>query len=121
MLINAKPFILNTSDAYHYLRKHKEELLCTIRCSTRCIHPIDWMTIMPHADAVKWLYWVNEHICLHIDQQSYATMGVMLRIATGMLNKVQSLTDLEKIQIHSNLTHNVHKEYYKLQAEDLPF
>lgn len=106
---------------YAFLRNHKDELLSTIRCSTKCIYPVSWMTIMPHHDALMWLYWVNEKICLHIDYEDIKTIGVKIRIATGMLNKLESLTDEEKIQIHSNLTRNINAEYQKIQVSRLPF
>lgn len=121
MLITAPHHPIDYESNYSFLRNHKDEYQTTIDYSTACINPTSWMAIMPHKDALSWLRWVNNKICLHIDYENFETIGVKLRIATGMLNKLESLTDLEKIQIHSNLVRNIHNEYYNVQLSRLPF
>ena len=92
-----------------------------VMMSNACISPFNVVTCMCNHDLRKWLEWVNLNICLQINSDTTITTGVKLRIATGMLNKLESLTDLEKIQIHSNLVRNVKKEEYDILTEDLPF
>lgn len=89
---------------------------------TMAIGPVDYInTVMPNPDLIRWIMWVNKHVCHKLTVDNYITTGVKLRIATGMLNKLESLTDLEKIQIHSNLVLNIKKEQNAIVLEDLPF
>lgn len=89
---------------------------------TYAIAPVNYIeTVMPNADVIKWIMWVNINICEKLETDWYKTTDVKLRIATGMLNNIQSLTDLEKIQIHSNLVRNVRLEIGRIQEERLPF
>lgn len=86
------------------------------------IEPVDYINVvMRKPDLIRWIMWVNVNICQQLITDNSITTGVKLRIATGMLNKLESLTDLEKIQIHSNLVRNVKKEEYDILTEDLPF
>jgi hypothetical protein len=48
-------------------------------------------------------------------------LGTLLRIATGMLDKVSKIDAIDRIEIHYNLTHNVWAEYRSIQLEGLPF
>lgn len=87
-----------------------------------CIAPFDRARSLINYELRNWLAWVNKNICIPIaSEKNGNSTAVKLRIATGMLNKIESLTDLEKIQIHSNLTNNVHKEIYLLRLDGLPF
>lgn len=122
MLINCSLNHLSTNEEkYKYLQTHKKELLSTIRCSTLCIEPISWMQIMPHHEALMWLYWVNENISLQMINTHYKTIDVKVRIATSMLNKLSCFSDYEKIRIHDNLVRNVRIEQEVLMEESLPF
>ncbi len=85
------------------------------------IRPFNWLRIMCDHEMIMWLIWVNENICQQLKTDYYKTTDVKLRIATGMLNRIESLTDEEKIQIHSNLTNNIRAEMYRIQEELLPF
>ena len=91
------------------------------RWSMLAIDPFDWLRIMSNHEMIMWLIWINENICQKLLTDEYKTTDVKLRIATGMLNRIQSLTDLEKIQIHSNLTNNVRLEIGRIQDDQLPF
>lgn len=89
---------------------------------TSVIDPVDYIkTVMPNPDVIRWVMWVNRNICQNLKTDYYKTTDVKLRIATGMLNNIQSLTDLEKIQIHSNLVRNIRLEVGTIQEEALPF
>lgn len=97
----------------------------SILCCTNCISPTSWVkTVMFNHELISWLAWVNKNICLPLQkdvEKTFNTTEVKLRIATGMLNKIESLTDLEKIQIHMNLTENVQQEKSRLILNSLPF
>lgn len=78
--------------------------------------------IMSNPDIWTWLEWVNKNICHRIYyDDSYTTIMVKVRIATGMLNNIKSLTDSEKIEIHTNFTRNVQSEFDRIFDENLPF
>lgn len=72
----------------------------------------------------EWLEWVNTKITLSIGVESYMTLGVRLRIATSMLNKlVDNNVVSVKIaaRIHNNLCDNTWSENSLCIDEDLPF
>jgi hypothetical protein len=52
---------------------------------------------------------------------TYTTTDVKVRIATGMLNKIKSLTAMEGIQIHKNLVDNLKQLRIDIELEQLPF
>ena len=70
------------------------------------------------------LKWVNKKIVLHLGISDYRTIGVRMRIATGMLNK---LVYEDKISIkigaciHNNFVTTVNDELSAINTEDLPF
>ena len=71
-----------------------------------------------------WLVWLNRKITLQLGLVDYRTIGVRLRIATGMLNKQMHDGTLSKkmnILIHNNLVRNVQQEISAINTEDLPF
>lgn len=86
--------------------------------STACIEPISGPL---NSELKRWLSWVNKNIIIPMANETYTTTGVKVRIATGMLNRIESLTDLEKIQIHCNFTQNIRTELQKLMDDELPF
>ena len=44
-----------------------------------------------------------------------------MRIASGMLSKIKSLTDIDKLQIFANMVENINTEIQIITIEDLPF
>lgn len=108
-------------EKYEILERVWESDRYGVTMSNACISPFNVVTCICNRDLRKWLEWVNLNICLPIASDTVITTGVKLRIATGMLNKLESLTDLEKIQIHSNLIRNVHLEQNAIIDETLPF
>ena len=71
----------------------------------------------------KFVRWVNYNIVLRIGQYEYEplkTYEVLLRIATGMLNKL-NLPRETKLLIHTNMTSNIHNELDRVMIESLPF
>ena len=74
-------------------------------------------------DVQKFIHWVNQKIVLRIGQYEYEsikTYDVLLRIATGMLNKLD-LSKEEKIEMHDNMVKNVHRELNNVMFQSLPF
>ena len=85
------------------------------------IAPFSWIKIMRLTDVLEWGRWVNENIVFNLERDTAQTTGVKLRIATGMLNKLKSLSKEDKKIIHENLTTNVYNEMFKIAASQLPF
>lgn len=74
-------------------------------------------------DVRKFVRWVNLKIVLKLGQHEYEsnkTYNVLLRIATGMLNKLD-LPNNVKLIMHDNMTRNIHKELDNIIMETLPF
>lgn len=74
-------------------------------------------------DVRKFVRWVNLKIVLKLGRYEYEsskTYNVLLRIATGMLNKLD-LHDNIKLIMHDNMTRNIHKELDNIVMETLPF
>lgn len=74
-------------------------------------------------DVRKFVHWVNLKIVLKLGRYEYEsskTYNVLLRIATGMLNKLD-LPDNIKLIMHDNMTRNIHKELDGIVMETLPF
>ena len=68
----------------------------------------------------KWLLWTWNRIFVPLNDISYYTVLVRIRIATSMLNKLQISKSLS-IRIHANLVENLMQSHYQLTTEDLPF
>ena len=74
-------------------------------------------------DVRKFVHWVNLKIVLKLGRYEYEsskTYNVLLRIATGMLNKLD-LPNNVKLIMHDNMTRNIHKELDNIIMETLPF
>lgn len=81
-----------------------------------------WAKIMSNFDVFDLLKWINNNIVVGLfANESYYTIQVKLRIATGMLNKITSLSDAQKQALHSNLTKNVNDLWAIRISRDLPF
>lgn len=70
------------------------------------------------------LNWINKNIVLQLPQYIYypntKTLNVVLRIATGMINKLD-LPDEIKQEMHMNMINNIEREIRFLDLENLPF
>lgn len=69
----------------------------------------------------NWSNWVYLNLIYGLGKDNEATTRVKLRIATCMLNKINNLSDTDKINIHLNLTRNINNELNILATEELPF
>lgn len=68
--------------------------------------------------------WINKKITLSLGISDYRTIGVRMRIATGMLNKLVAEGNLSKdlcIRIHDNFVKTINGEIAAINTEDLPF
>jgi len=99
---NAKVFTLNNGEV-------DDEILYEIWSNKR-LHDI--------------LIWVNKKIILVLDISDYRTIGVRMRIATGMINKLVyegKLSQKLGTRIHNNFINIINGEFSAIATEDLPF
>lgn len=70
------------------------------------------------------LVWVNKKITLTLGIADYRTIGVRMRIATGMLNKLMYegiISEKLNTKIHDNFVTTINGEFSAIETEDLPF
>lgn len=104
-------WLKNASDSDHYM------LDCQL-----VLTPIRFGILQK--DLRSTLNWINKNIVLNLPVYVYypgpKTLGVLLRIATGMINKLD-LPEEVKQEIHINVVRNIERECRILELEDLPF
>ena len=73
------------------------------------------------------ILWIEKNIIINLgtifDNNygfDYRTVNVYLRIATGMLNKINIPKEI-KIMYHDNMVNNIHREIQLIADEELPF
>jgi len=71
-------------------------------------------------EVVKILNWVRTKIIKNLGSIDYRTLDVLIRIATGMLNKC-NIPKETQIRFHDHMVHNLQAEYILMINEDLPF
>lgn len=108
-------------DKYNELRLIWRAFRYNIEYSSMCISPFNKQKSITNSQLRRWLYWVNRNIILNLGLDFERTTRIKLRIAASMLNKVDNLSDIENVQIFTNLKNNVNKELYILNTEELPF
>ena len=70
----------------------------------------------------KLVNWINKSIILNLDKDSWETTEVKIRIATGMLNKIQNtINPCLAGYIFLNFVENIKHERGEIAFEDLPF
>lgn len=110
------------SKQYNFLASvYTQDAYCTL--CTDCISPSKFSNCNVHNPLRNWLKWVNVNIILQLGDatMSRKRLGTLLRIAACMLDKVPQVDNIDRIEIHCNLTHNVWAEYRNIQCEGLPF
>ena len=80
-----------------------------------------WINMKLNRDLRELNAFVNKNIVLKFGRISDTTFGVLLRIATGMLNKCNSITEEDKLRIHRKLCLRLHLEFNSVINEMLPF
>ena len=71
-------------------------------------------------EVTKVLTWIKTKIIINLSRIDYKTMGVLVRIATGMLNKC-NIPKCVQIMFHDNMVENLRKEHDAIVVADLPF
>lgn len=66
------------------------------------------------------LNWIKSNIIINLAEINYKTLDVLVRIATGMLNKCNIPKDIQ-IMFHDNMVGNLKTEHNKIMLSDLPF
>lgn len=102
-----------------FVKKHSH-LVAINRYETFGPYPPTFITNHMFAEMWDFNQWILENILCELGRASYLTIGVLLRIATSKLNKLD-LTKEEKLLIHTNMTRNIWNEFYRIENEELPF
>ena len=71
-------------------------------------------------DLINLRHWIIDNIVIKFYSLDYKTLDVLIRIATGMLNKCD-ISKEDKIFLHNNLVWNLRAEHSKLILSELPF
>ena len=84
--------------------------------------PKDEPLYMLKPECQKTLIWINKNILFELPKDNITTVEVKLRIATGMLNKLEKVLGKENtILIHARLVERVREARSQIIWEDLPF
>lgn len=84
--------------------------------------PNDEPLYMLKPKAIYVLRWINRKILFPLPHLDYRTVDVRIRIATGMLNKLEGIIPKDVlIAYHMRLTTRVREIRRELWTEDLPF
>lgn len=71
-------------------------------------------------EVTKVLTWIRVNIIINLPCITYRTLDVLIRIATGMLNKCDIPEELQ-IMFHDNMVENLHSEHKEILLAELPF
>ena len=71
-------------------------------------------------EVTKVLNWIKTKIVINLGSIDYKTLDVLIRIATGMLNKC-NIPKTVQIMFHDNMVANLRKEHQEIILSDLPF
>ena len=66
------------------------------------------------------LKWITYNIVVNLSIINYKTLDVLIRIATGMLNKCDIPKELQ-IMFHDNMVENLRTEHRNTLTSELPF
>ena len=102
-----------------FVKKHSH-LVAINRYETFGPYPPTFITNHMFVEMWDFNEWILDNILCELGRASYLTIGVLLRIATSKLNKLD-LTKEEKLLIHTNMTRNIWNEFYRIENEELPF
>lgn len=108
-------------EKYNILRKIEWAYKYDIYNSSAIISPYPKQICITNKELRIWLNWVNRNIVLGLGLDYELTIRVKIRIASGMLSKIKSLTQIDKLQIFANLIENINTDFEIMATEDLPF
>ena len=122
------PEVEKPSEVYDQLRIAYNQGAIGVLNTTRLIAPftedednydiID--EVWKNEDLLAWLQWVNRRITLCIGIESYQTLGVRIRIAQNMLDKIE-IPQKISMKIRFYLCNNTLDESALVINENLPF
>lgn len=78
----------------------------------------DFEDINPELQKVN--EWITNNILVKLSKTSYKTLDVLIRIATGMMNKCEVRKEY-LIYLQSNMVRNLQNEHNKIMLSGLPF
>lgn len=84
------------------------------------IIPSKFHHLMKNDDIVNLLGWIHENIVMKLEDLTYITLNVLIRILTGLLNKCDIDKDT-KIELHDTIVSQLRNRKSYLISEDLPF
>lgn len=108
-------------EKYNILRKIEWAYKYDIYNSSVTINPFPKQTCITNKELRIWLNWVNRNIVLRLGLDNEITIRIKMRIASGLLSKINSLTQIDKLQIFANLIENINADLEIMATEDLPF
>ena len=108
-------------EKYNILRKIEWAYKYDIYNSSAIISPFPKQICITNKELRIWLNWVNRNIVLRLGLDYEMTIRVKMRIASGLLSKIKSLTQIDKLQIFANLIENINTDFEIMATEDLPF
>ena len=71
-------------------------------------------------EVTKVLTWIKAKIIINLASLDYKTLDVLIRIATGMLNKCNIPKEMQ-IMFHDNMVENLKVEHMNIISSTLPF
>lgn len=71
-------------------------------------------------EVTKVLNWIKTKIIINLNSIDYKTLGVLIRIATGMLSKCNIPKEVQ-IMFHDNMVDNIMTEHTQVVLSELPF
>lgn len=118
------------AEQYRYLNSRKKDTW-VLQNNIRVFEPlpdgdVPWdiseaakiATYNPEVTSV--LKWIKTNIIFDLAVLDYRTLGVLIRIATGMLNKCDIPIEY-KIMYHDNMAWNLRNAHNDIVLSDLPF
>lgn len=83
-------------------------------------YPATFFNNHVYVETFEFNRWLLKTIVAPLAEINHLTLGVLLRIASSKLNKLD-LTKDEKILLHTNMVNNIWNEFYRIINEELPF
>lgn len=115
------------NEKYIYLKTHKYALLNTVtvfgpfpKAKVSWDISEEQKIATYNQEVTKVLTWIKMKIILNLDALDYKTLHVLIRIATGMLNKCQIPKETQ-IMFHDNMVDNLQIEQTNIILSQLPF
>lgn len=118
------------ADQYRYLNSRKKDTW-VLQNNTRVFEPfldghLPWdisqaqYIAIYNPEVTSVLAWIKTNIIFELAVLDYRTLGVLIRIATGMLNKCDIPIEY-KMMYHENLVENLWNAHRDIVLSDLPF